>query len=121
MNQKNSLENPIGYHTILDLYNCSNTEQECDEIKSIFLNGLLEGNFTVLSNHFHQFEPHGLSGIFILAESHLSLHIWEELKYVSLDIYWCGKTCDEQKLINKIIPFFNPKNVEYKHLHRGFF
>ena len=111
---------PIGQHIILDLYDCENVCKPWPVLREMFLNGLKNANFTVLSDHHHQFEPHGISGMFILAESHCSFHIWDELKYVSLDVYWCGRNCDDQKLINTITEYFNPGKVEYKYLDRGF-
>lgn len=112
---------PIGKHILLDLYNCQNSDLNWDEIKEIFYEGLEKGSFSVLSDHHHQFEPHGVSGMFILEESHCSFHIWVELCFVSLDVYWCGQKCDEQKLINTLIQFFVPEKVDYKYVERGFF
>lgn len=111
----------LGQHILLDCYDCVNTDSDWDKLKEVFYKGLQEGNFTVLNDHHHTFEPHGISGVFILSESHLSLHIWTELNFISLDIYWCGKKCDEQVLVNNIIHFFNPKRIEYKYIDRGFF
>jgi S-adenosylmethionine decarboxylase len=111
----------LGQHILLDLYGCDNTDHTWDQLNILFTHGLKEGNFTVLNSHHHQFLPHGLSGVFVLAESHLSFHIWEELKFVSLDIYWCGKKCDEQKLINIVNAYFNPSRIDFKYVERGFF
>ena len=108
----------LGQHIILDLYECSNVDKSWHCLNTMFCRGLYEGNFTVISDH-HQFEPHGISGIFILAESHLSVHIWVELNFVSLDVYWCGKACDDQKLINTITEYFKPQKVDYKYFDRG--
>ena len=110
----------LGQHIILDLYGCSNVNKPWLDLQKMFRHGLQEGKFTVISDHHHQFEPHGVSGVFVLAESHLSFHIWVELNFVSLDVYWCGKSCDEQKLINIITQYFSPNKVEYKYIDRGF-
>lgn len=109
----------LGKHILLDLYDCVNADSSLNEIKAVFENGLNVGNFTVITSHHHQFEPHGLSGVFVLAESHCSFHIWTELNFVSLDVYWCGKNCDEQKLINMLIKYFNPNKVDFKYIERG--
>jgi len=111
----------LGQHILLDLYNCQNADSPWVDLKNMFMRGLNKGNFTVLNDHHHEFEPHGVSGVFILAESHLSFHIWTELNFVSLDIYWCGSSCNEQALINEISEFFTPEAIEYKFVERGIF
>ena len=45
---------------------------------------------TVLSGHFHQFEPHGVSGALIISESHFAVHTWPEHGYAALDLFTCG-------------------------------
>lgn len=45
---------------------------------------------TVLHTHFHRFEPHGITGILAIAESHLSIHTWPEYAYAAVDIFTCG-------------------------------
>lgn len=109
----------LGQHILLDLYDCKNADKTCEQL-DVFEKALKEGNFTVLNSQLHQFEPQGVSGVFILAESHLSFHIWAELNIISLDVYWCGAKCDEQKLINKISSYFEPQSVDFKYFKRGF-
>ncbi len=111
----------LGQHILLDLYHCQNADKPWEHLKDVFYEGLQQGNFTVLNDHHHTFEPHGVSGMFILAESHLSFHIWVELGFVSLDVYWCGASCDEQKLINIITDFFKPEKLDYQFVQRGLF
>ena len=45
---------------------------------------------TVVSSHFHHFSPQGVSGVIIIAESHITLHTWPELGYAALDVFTCG-------------------------------
>lgn len=45
---------------------------------------------TVLSSHFHQFEPHGVSGVLVISESHFAVHTWPEHGYAALDLFTCG-------------------------------
>ena len=118
---KNDLILPIGQHILLDLYDCVSVNDDWSQLKKIFTKGLKLGNFTVITEHHHAFEPHGVSGVFVLAESHCSFHIWVELNFISLDVYWCGKNCDEQQFINAITEYFQPKKIDYKYLDRGFF
>ena len=45
---------------------------------------------TVLSAHFHPFQGGGLTGVLLLAESHISIHTWPEHDYAALDLFMCG-------------------------------
>jgi S-adenosylmethionine decarboxylase len=65
--------------------------------QSVFLEQLLmetaaAANMDILHSYFHQFQPHGVTGILTLSTSHLSIHTWPEHAYASLDFYTCGNT-----------------------------
>lgn len=119
MGSKAKVMESLGKHILLDLKGCSFVDSSIEVLHGMFSEALRSGCFTIMSQHYHQFEPHGVSGVYILAESHLSFHIWVELNFVSLDVYWCGKKCDEQILINQITKFFQPQQVYFKFLDRG--
>ena len=51
-------------------------------------------NATIMESAFHRFEPQGVSGTVILAESHLSIHTWPEKGYAAMDFYTCGDHTD---------------------------
>ncbi len=110
----------LGQHYILDMYDCKNADASWEVLREMFLKGLRKGHFTVLTDHHHQFEPCGISGVFVLAESHLSFHIWSELRFVSLDVYWCGAQCDSDMLLDVIFDFFEPTHTQDKFFKRGF-
>ncbi len=52
-----------------------------------------EARATVMNSSFHKFGPQGVSGVLVLAESHLSVHTWPEHGYAATDIYVCGESC----------------------------
>ncbi|MCH7988747.1 MAG: adenosylmethionine decarboxylase, partial [Planctomycetes bacterium] len=52
-----------------------------------------EARATVVNSSFHKFGPQGISGVLVLAESHLSVHTWPEHGYAATDIYVCGDSC----------------------------
>lgn len=49
---------------------------------------------TIMESAFHRFEPQGVSGTVILAESHISIHTWPEKGYAAMDFYTCGDHTD---------------------------
>jgi S-adenosylmethionine decarboxylase len=90
-----------------------------EDVKRVLDTAISKGELNVVSSSFHQFEPYGVSGVYLLKESHLSIHTWPENGLVSLDIFTCNKD-DRGALITfeSIIEQFEPKHVEKKIIRR---
>jgi S-adenosylmethionine decarboxylase proenzyme len=48
----------------------------------------------VVDEVFHKFNPHGISGVVVIQESHLTIHTWPEYGYAAVDVFTCGQTVD---------------------------
>lgn len=81
--------------------------------------GVIEQNLTVITKTGHKFEPHGETIVFVLGESHFSLHTYPEHKYVSLDVYVCNMEVDLHSILDEIINGLKLTHVERKFLTRG--
>jgi S-adenosylmethionine decarboxylase len=69
--------------------------------------------------HLHHFEPNGgVSGVAVLAESHISIHSWPERSYAALDIFMCGNA-EPDKCVPVLRQAFNPGRVAVSELLRG--
>ncbi len=82
-----------GMHLLVDLWGASNL---CDpqHIDRALREAAEAANATILHGHFHHFSPNGgVSGVLVLAESHISIHTWPERDFASIDIFMCG-ACD---------------------------
>ena len=80
---------------------------------------VIEKNLTVVNRIEHKFSPHGETIVFILAESHFTLHTYPENRFISLDIYVCNMDTDLKKIvseISKVVPF---EKVDQRFLARG--
>ncbi|MCX7373892.1 MAG: adenosylmethionine decarboxylase, partial [Alphaproteobacteria bacterium] len=74
---------------------------------------------TILHGHFHHFSPNGgVSGVLVLAESHVSIHTWPEKNFAALDIFVCG-ACDPYKAIAHLKTGFLPERVQLNEQRRG--
>ncbi len=72
---------------------------------------------TVVDVAFHEFKPFGVSGVVVIAESHLSIHTWPEYRYAAVDIFTCGKSIDPEEAVECISGGFHcpqPSIVEVK-------
>lgn len=73
---------------------------------------------TVLSCNFHDFDGDGITGVILLAESHMSIHTWPSKQYAAVDIFMCGD-CDPMITMKNLINSLTPKYFTYKMIHRG--
>ena len=77
-----------------------------------------EAGATVLGARFHQFEPEGVTGIVLLAESHASLHTWPEAGLVTLDVFTCG-ALDAHAIVDRIRDALAPVRERVTAVDRG--
>ena len=86
-----------GDHWVLDLGQCACDRTRLEslpQLRQICLQACQDSGMTVVGDCFHQFEPAGVTGTVLLAESHLAIHTWPELAYVALDVYVCDYSAD---------------------------
>lgn len=99
---KNSLI--AGKHLISDFSNIKNTTllNDCEKLKDMCRQLCLINDFTIIGELSHIFTPQGCSFIFLLTESHLSVHTYPERNHISFDLYTC-REYDSDKEYQKII------------------
>ena len=82
---------PIGKHCILELYDCSRSRLDDEAfLRSTITAAVQQAGATLLQLITHHFEPQGITGLALLAESHLSIHTWPESGYAAVDVFTCG-------------------------------
>ena len=86
-----AITDTIGKHCILELYDCDCVRLD-DElfVRSAITNAALRAGATLLNLITHHFKPHGVTGLALLAESHISIHTWPESGYAAVDVFTCG-------------------------------
>lgn len=107
-----------GTHLIIDLWGATNLDDP-NHIDAVLREAAIETGATILHGHFHHFSPNGgVSGVLVLAESHVSIHTWPERDYAALDIFVCGE-CDPYKAIPVLKRGFLPERVQLAEHKRG--
>ena len=112
--------NALGKHLLLELQDCN--KEVLDDIgflKNALLLAAEESGATVMGSSFHPFNPQGVSGVVIIAESHLSIHTWPEFDYAAVDIFTCGDTVQPEKAAEIIIEKLGAKNHSVIEVQRG--
>jgi S-adenosylmethionine decarboxylase proenzyme len=81
----------LGRHLLAEFYKCSREILNDENIISEIMTTAVEvSNATIIKPFFHKFSPHGVSGIIVIAESHLAIHTWPEYGYAAVDLFSCG-------------------------------
>lgn len=89
------------------------------EIKNILVAAAKISRNVPLGVKIHKFSPHGLTGFILLAESHISIHTWPQMKYVAVDIFSCGKKSRPYQGLKYLEKKFQPKKVKVIAIKRG--
>ncbi|MSP03764.1 MAG: adenosylmethionine decarboxylase [Acetobacteraceae bacterium] len=107
-----------GTHLLIDLWGANNLADP-ELIDRALRESAEVAGATVLHSHFHHFSPNGgVSGVVVLAESHISIHTWPERDFAAVDIFMCG-ACDPYKAIPLLKAAFKPDFVNLNEQRRG--
>ncbi len=81
----------LGRHILVEVYDCdTDVLNNRESIEQIMVRAAEKSGATVCGCSFHEFSPHGVSGVVVIAESHLSIHTWPEYGFAALDLFTCG-------------------------------
>ena len=107
-----------GTHLLVDLWEASNLADP-ELIDRALSEAAVTAGATILHSHFHHFSPNGgVSGVVVLAESHISIHTWPERNFAAIDIFMCGE-CDPHLAIPVVQRAFQAGRVELDEQRRG--
>jgi S-adenosylmethionine decarboxylase len=106
-----------GVHLIVDLHGAKRLN-DIEHIEATLRRCVEAASATLLHIHLHHFQPSGVSGVAVLAESHISIHTWPEQGYAALDVFMCG-SADPDKCIPVLREAFSAKRVGVNELLRG--
>ncbi len=107
-----------GSHLLVDLWGATNLGDP-DAIDRTLRSAAIAAGATILHSHFHHFSPNGgVSGVIVLAESHISIHTWPERDFAAIDIFMCG-ACDPHLAIPVMQALFQADRIEVDEQRRG--
>ncbi len=101
----------LGKHLIIEFHDCDpRVLDDAEACQDIFLEAARRSGATIIKPFFHQFSPHGVSGIIVIAESHFSVHTWPEYGYCAIDVFTCGDDIEGDAAVD-----FLRKNLKAQH------
>lgn len=112
----------LGRQVLVELYGCEAAKlNDHDFIRQLLLQGTEESGATVVTDTFHQFSPHGVSGVIVIAESHVAIHTWPEYGYAAIDIFTCGDSIDPWCIFERAKSGLGAQHASSMELKRGLF
>ena len=114
--------NALGKHLLLELQGCN--EEVLDDVsflRDAMLAAAKECGATIVGESFHQFSPQGVSGVVVIAESHLFIHTWPEYGYAAADIFTCGNSVQPELAVQVLLRELGSKNHSMVEMRRGIF
>ena len=112
--------NALGRHILAEFYDCDPEILNDAQLVETYMNrAAIECGATIVNSTFHAFNPHGVSGVVVIAESHLAIHTWPEYGYAAVDIFTCGETIDPHVANESLRESFVASEVKFVELKRG--
>lgn len=111
---------PLGQHLLLEFYGCPDGRlDDVVGVEAAMVEAAGAMGAHVVGAHFHRFEPHGVSGVVVISESHLTIHTWPEYGYAAVDVFTCGAQVDPPAAVEALEAAFEPTDVQRAELSRG--
>lgn len=110
----------LGRHLLSEFYDCEpNILNNVSLIEQVMADAATVAGATIVTKTFHHFSPYGVSGVVVIAESHLAIHTWPEYGYAAVDLFTCGDTVDPVVAYNYLREHLSAKTAFYSELKRG--
>jgi len=110
----------LGNQLIVELYDC---HEECIAdarcVEEVLVKAVEISGAKMVQSVVHEFNPHGISGVVVIEESHFSVHTWPEYGYCALDIFTCGDEIDYRSALQYIKEKFQAQNMSVTEMKRG--
>ncbi|MEI6430827.1 MAG: adenosylmethionine decarboxylase [bacterium] len=110
----------LGKHILAEFYDCDHSRINDEKfIEKLFLRVAEEAGATIVNWIFHKFSPQGVSGVVVIAESHLTVHTWPEHGYCAVDIFTCGERIDSWLCLSELELGLRASNTSVVEMNRG--
>lgn len=112
----------LGRHLLVDLFDCDpEALDNIDLVKAAIIEAAKRAQATIVDTVFHTFNPCGISGVVVIAESHLAIHTWPEYRYAAADVFSCGDVLQPQVAVDYLVEQLGSKRASVVELRRGVF
>ena len=114
------MKHTVGKHVLADLHGCSSDLlKKVEYVADSMYEAARRSDATIVGKFFKQFDPWGVSGVIIIAESHITIHTWPEFGLASVDYFSCSEEPNIKAAIDYLAEAFEAQNVETVEMSRG--
>jgi S-adenosylmethionine decarboxylase len=107
-----------GTHVVADFWDGKVIESK-KELEQLLQGAAKAANSKPLQVSIYKFAPQGITGVILLAESHIAVHTWPEIGYIAVDIFTCGKTAKPKDALLYFKNYLKPERVKVTEMKRG--
>ena len=110
----------LGRHLIVEYAECRRDRlDDADYLENAMLEAVRKSGATIVRSVFHRYAPQGVSGVVVIAESHMSIHTWPEYGYAAVDFFTCGTSVDPYKAYEYLKEMLGSKDGSVTEVGRG--
>ncbi len=110
----------LGIHLLIEFTYCNRQKiDNLDFLDKVMSQAAEAAGATVLKTAFQDFNPQGVSGVVVIAESHLTIHSWPEFGYAAVDIFTCGTKVDPWKAAEFLKRELEAGDMQVRYFQRG--
>ena len=110
----------LGTHLLIELKDCKpEILKDLEKVRNVLISAAKKAKATILDYSFREFQPFGISGIVVIAESHLTIHTWPEYRYAAVDIFTCGDFIKSEVAALHLIKNLECQNPSIMEMKRG--
>ncbi len=110
----------LGIQILIELKDCNLKKlNDIDFIRETMEEAARRTGSTIITSSFRYFDPHGISGLVMIAESHLAIHTWPEYGYAAADIFTCGNRVFPWKAVGFLEKALEAKSCTTQEIKRG--
>jgi len=127
----NIVDNPVaehaaGTHILAELFDCAENRDHMlnvELLEALCRQAVADSGLTQVGSKFYQFPGAGVTGVVLLAESHMAIHTWPEKDYLTLDVFVCNITRDNtdraRALYENVVRLFQPGRTNCQEIERN--
>ncbi len=110
----------LGKHILIELNDCNkDLLNDIEYLRTSLSDVARLIGATVIKDTFYQFTPQGVSGVVIIAESHLSIHTWPEFNFAAVDVFTCGDVIEPRNAVKPLADRLKARSTTYLEVKRG--
>ncbi|MEC9007918.1 MAG: adenosylmethionine decarboxylase [Planctomycetota bacterium] len=109
----------LGRHLLVEMWGCDSRIDDVEIVERAIDEAVVAIGATLVQSHVHRYSPQGVTGLAVLAESHLSLHSWPEYGYMAADVFTCGTLTIPRRAVAVFKEIFAPGRIEVREIERG--